>query len=182
MGSKAEMTDLVVMLPGITGSVLQRGGRDVWNLSARAGWSVAASLGGSIRSLRLEGDDPDADDAPDGVRASALIEDLVLVPGLYKLDGYTMLPRKLAEEFVLRPCGPDDDAAGNFLKFPYDWRRDVRASALGGSGGSSAASSTSGARTRATTRPGPSWWCIVWAGSSRITTSKPSRAGPTAAP
>src|SRR5512135_1216341 len=117
MGSKAEMTDLVVMLPGITGSVLQRGGKDVWNLSARAGWSVAASLGGSIRSLRLEGDDPDAADAPDGVRASALIEDLVLVPGLYKLDGYTMLPRKLAEEFVLRPCGPDDDAAGNFLKF-----------------------------------------------------------------
>jgi pimeloyl-ACP methyl ester carboxylesterase len=125
--SKATMDDLVVVLPGITGSILSKGGVDVWNLSARTAWSAAVSRGGSIRSLRLENDnDPDADLAPDGVRATGMIEDLIVVPGLFKLDGYSMLPQALDEAFELAPCDADDDQAGNFLKFPYDWRRDVR--------------------------------------------------------
>ena len=128
--SRAAMNDLVVILPGVTGSVLQRNGRDVWNVSARAIWSLAASLGGSVRALRLEADpDLDADVAPDGIRATALIDDAHLVPGLCKVDGYTRLPKALAEEFELYECGLDDDEPGNFLRFPYDWRRDVRASA-----------------------------------------------------
>jgi hypothetical protein len=64
--SKEAMDDLVVLLPGITGSVLQRDGRDVWNLSARTIWSTVVSRGDSIRSLRLDGDDPTAAVAPDG--------------------------------------------------------------------------------------------------------------------
>jgi triacylglycerol esterase/lipase EstA (alpha/beta hydrolase family) len=51
------------------------------------------------------------------------------VPGLYKLDSYSMLPMALDETFDLAQCGPHDDQAGNFMKFPHDWRRDVRAPA-----------------------------------------------------
>ncbi len=126
---KNTMDDLIVLLPGITGSVLSRESQDLWNLSARTLWSTAVSLGASIRSLVLKDDDLGADVAPDGVTATAVIEDAHLVPGLYKVDGYSLLPEALGEAFELFESGPDDDEAGNFLKFPYDWRRDVRASA-----------------------------------------------------
>ena len=78
--SAATMDDLVVLIPGITGSVLSRDGRDLWNLSARTVWRTVISLGDTIRSLRPEYDDLDADAAPDGVTATALIEDTHLVP------------------------------------------------------------------------------------------------------
>ncbi|MGP0068363.1 MAG: esterase/lipase family protein [Isosphaeraceae bacterium] len=126
---RAMMNDLLVILPGITGSVLQRNGKDIWNASWRTLWSAALSLGGSIQSLQLGADDLDADVAPDGVRATALIEIPHLVAGLAKVDGYTNLFETLTESFELYECGPDDETAGNFLKFPYDWRRDIRASA-----------------------------------------------------
>ncbi len=124
--SKAMMNDLLVILPGTTGSVLRRDGKDVWNASWRALWSAARSLGGSIQSLRLGADDLDADEAPDGVKATSIIEDAHLVPGLFKVDGYTKLFETLTESFDLYECDPDDEEAGNFLKLPYDWRRDIR--------------------------------------------------------
>src|SRR5512135_3285584 len=114
--SAATMDDLAVLIPGITGSVLSRDGRDLWNLSARTVWRTVISLGDTVRSLRLEYDNLDADVAPDGVTATTLIEDAHLVPGLCKVDGYSLLPKVLGEEFELYECGPDDDRAGNFLK------------------------------------------------------------------
>jgi len=126
---KETMDDLIVILPGISGSVLTRNGNDVWNLSAGTIWSTALSLGRSIRSLVLKNDDLSADLAPDGVKATALIQDAHLVPGLWKIDGYSRLPKELDEVFDLYPCSPDDDQPGNMLEFPYDWRRDIRASA-----------------------------------------------------
>ena len=126
---KETMDDLIVILPGISGSVLTRNGNDVWNLSAGTIWSTALSPGRSIRSLVLKNDDLSADLAPDGVKATALIQDAHLVPGLWKIDGYSRLPKELDEVFDLYPCSPDDDQPGNMLEFPYDWRRDIRASA-----------------------------------------------------
>jgi hypothetical protein len=81
---KAVMNDLLVLLPGITGSVLRRDGRDVWNVSGRALRSAALTLGDSIRSLTFAAaaDDPEADCAPDGVEAAAMIDDAHLIPGL----------------------------------------------------------------------------------------------------
>ena len=35
---KETMDDLIVILPGISGSVLTRNGNDVWNLSAGTIW------------------------------------------------------------------------------------------------------------------------------------------------
>jgi pimeloyl-ACP methyl ester carboxylesterase len=129
--AKALMNDLVILLPGISGSVLQRGGKDVWNVSGQAVLSALFSLGGSIRSLALDAsqDDIEADRAPDGVEATAMIADAHLVPGLCKVDGYTQLFESLFESFDLDEVGPDDDQPGNLVRFPYDWRRDVRATA-----------------------------------------------------
>ncbi len=114
--------DMIVLLPGIVGSVLAKDGKDVWALSGAAALKSLVSLGGSIKDLGLQGDDPDADDLGDGITAPRLMPDTHLVPGLWKIDGYTKVAAKLKEQFDLTP-------GVNFFEFPYDWRRDNRASA-----------------------------------------------------
>ena len=105
--------DLVILLPGITGSVLtNKAGKDVWAPSVGAAWRALTSLGGSIKGLELAGDDVD-----DGVTATRLVPDVSIVPGLIKLDGYT----RIAESLCAR-LGLEDGK--NFRAFPYDWRRD----------------------------------------------------------
>lgn len=46
-------TDLVVVLPGITGSTLYRDGKAIWKPSAGAILHALVTLGGSLRSLTL---------------------------------------------------------------------------------------------------------------------------------
>ena len=82
------VSDVIVLLPGITGSVLQKDGKDVWAISGGAAIQALASLGKSIKRLELDGDDPDADDLGDGVTAPRVIPDAHLIPGLWKIDGY----------------------------------------------------------------------------------------------
>src|SRR5690606_24874921 len=77
------------------------------------------SLGGSIEDLALEGDDPEADDLGDGVRATRVLPDLHLVPGLWKIDGYGAITKRLKRQFDLIP-------GDNYFEFAYDWRRDNR--------------------------------------------------------
>jgi pimeloyl-ACP methyl ester carboxylesterase len=117
--TKQPMGDVVVLLPGILGSVLQRDGREIWAMSPGAAFRALLSLGGSIKDLRLEGDDPEADDLGDGVAASRVLPDLHLVPGLWKIDGYTAIARALHDRFDLVE-------GRNYFEFPYDWRRDNR--------------------------------------------------------
>jgi hypothetical protein len=52
------MRDLIVLLPGITGSVLQKDGHDIWALSGSALWNALTSLGDSLQSLRLPKHEP----------------------------------------------------------------------------------------------------------------------------
>lgn len=109
----AGFQDLVILLPGITGSVLaDRRGREVWAPSAGAVWRAITSLGGSITGLELA-----ADGGDDGVTATRLVPDVTLVPGLVKIDGYTRIERQLVERLGLVP-------GQNFHTFPYDWRLD----------------------------------------------------------
>jgi hypothetical protein len=114
----ATFPDLVVLLPGITGSVLaDKKGREVWAPSAGAAWRAITSLGHSVTGLELAGDDVD-----DGVSATRLVPDVTLVPGLVKIDGYSRIQDYLARQLGL-------EAGRNFHAFPYDWRRDNRVSA-----------------------------------------------------
>jgi Lecithin:cholesterol acyltransferase len=116
------MRDVVVCLPGITGSVLQKDGRDVWNVSGGALISALTTLGRSIGDLKLEDDPADVDDLGDGITASELIRDVHLIPGFWKIDGYTKQVRYIEETF-------DVTRGKNLFEFPYDWRRDNRVAA-----------------------------------------------------
>ncbi|MDP9388510.1 MAG: hypothetical protein M3Q48_11525 [Actinomycetota bacterium] len=122
MAEKTPVDDIVVLLPGILGSVLQQDGKDVWAISPGAAWRGLVTLGGSVKDLRLEHDDPEKLDLGDGVRATRLMPDLHLLPGFWKIDGYGKVKRRLFEQFEL--------VEGlNWFEFPYDWRRDNRVAA-----------------------------------------------------
>jgi hypothetical protein len=116
-----DFSDVVVLVPGITGSVLERDGREVWG---SLGTFVRGLLSGgrTFDALRLAGDDPDVDDLGDGIRATRLVNDVHVFPGICAIDGYTKIARRLRQRLGLI------DGA-NYFEFPYDWRRDNRIAA-----------------------------------------------------
>src|SRR4051794_24514715 len=76
---------------------------------------------GTLRNLGVT-DDPTAPDLGDGVTATRLVGAAHIIPGLWNVDVYDPLEHYLLDTFELTP-GP------NYFPFPYDWRRDNRASA-----------------------------------------------------
>jgi pimeloyl-ACP methyl ester carboxylesterase len=124
------MRHLVILLPGTMGSVLQKDGRDVWALSGQALGSFLFTLGNGLKVLKMDGDDWQRDDLGDGIRGARIIEDLHSVPGLAEHAGYSVILRRICEQFGVEQgsiTAPQDDI--NFYPFPYDWRRDCRATA-----------------------------------------------------
>jgi hypothetical protein len=112
--------DIVVLIPGILGSVLRKGDRDVWALSAGALARALGSFGRSLTDLTLREDPLDVDDL-DGVTAPRLLQGVHLLPGLWKIDGYSQIAAFLKERLRL-----DGES---YFEFAYDWRRDNRVSA-----------------------------------------------------
>lgn len=112
--------DVVVVIPGISGSVLEKPDGALWALSGSAVAKAIRSLGTSVFDLRLVDDDPTLPVAPDGVQPTGLLDDLHIVPGLWRVDGYGTLEKRLRRRLKL--------VEGEDLRiFPYDWRRDNRA-------------------------------------------------------
>jgi hypothetical protein len=135
MNDKRAMDDMLVLLPGITGSILQKNGNTIWGPVPQSIIGYIESLfspsgGWSFDDLRVVDDDPTVDDLRDGIQATALVP-YTLIPGLDCFDGYTGLTRQLYGTFDLTR----GDATGeggppaNYFEFPYDWRRDNRVSA-----------------------------------------------------
>jgi pimeloyl-ACP methyl ester carboxylesterase len=117
------MPDVVVVLPGITGSVLKKDGQVVWGFSGRVLAGALLTGGASLRRSLLLAEDPAGqDELGDGVVADALVDDLHLLPGLWKIDGYSKLADTIKARF-------DVTEGENFFRFPYDWRRDNRVAA-----------------------------------------------------
>jgi pimeloyl-ACP methyl ester carboxylesterase len=117
------MPDVIVLLPGISGSRLRRGERTVWGVAASAIGRMLATGGASMsRDLSLPEDPLDRDDLGDGIVADAVIQDLHLLPGLWKIDGYSKVADTIRAVF-------DVEDGRNFFEFPYDWRRDNRIAA-----------------------------------------------------
>jgi pimeloyl-ACP methyl ester carboxylesterase len=114
--------DVVVLLPGIMGSVLQRDGEHVWAFSKGAVVKGLFSRGGSIKKLKLDEDPHDVDDLGDGVTAPRLMPDLHAIPGFWKIDGYERIGNRIRQ-------GLGVTAGQNYFEFPYDWRRDNRVAA-----------------------------------------------------
>ena len=113
------MPDAIVLVPGILGSELSRGGRCLWGLSAKAVANAVTSLGGTLDELTLA---PDGDLVSDDIEAVRVLPDLQLIPYLWKIDGYTAIAEALHRHFDL-------EAGVNYFEFPYDWRRDNRVAA-----------------------------------------------------
>ena len=110
--------DVVVLLPGITGSVLANDkGQEIWSPSAGSVWRTISSIGGSIKGLEL---DKSGDSG--GVTAPRLIPDITIVPRFMKIDGYTRI-----ENYLIARLGLERDK--NYFPFPYDWRLDNRINA-----------------------------------------------------
>jgi pimeloyl-ACP methyl ester carboxylesterase len=124
MPERLYLPDVVVLLPGITGSVLEDGdGKVVWGYSAGTIAKALFTGGANIRkALALPHEDLDRDELDDGIRATGLMPDLHILPGLWKIDGYTAIVDMLLATFELTE-------GRNFFRFPYDWRRDNRVSA-----------------------------------------------------
>lgn len=121
--ARKRLDHMVILLPGITGSVLQKNGKDVWAISGQAAWQWLTSLGSSLQELRLNGGDPEE------IVATRVMPDAHVVPGLVKIDGYTAMARMVSNTFEVVPGSVLNARPANFVEFPYDWRLDNRVNA-----------------------------------------------------
>ena len=117
-----ECRDLVVFVPGLMGSVLEKDGAPLWDPGPRMGLRALLSRGASLAALRLDGDSPTDDDIGDGIVATRLVDAIHMIPGLWKIDAYGPVLKNLRERLTLSP-------ETNYYEHPYDWRRDIRHSA-----------------------------------------------------
>ena len=114
--------DIFVLLPGITGSVLEKDGKDVFGLTASAGLRALFSAGRSIADLKVDLKAPPGQRPHDGVTAARVAPDAHLIPGLWKIDGYSKVGGYLTKRLKAVP-------AESYFEFPYDWRLDNRIAA-----------------------------------------------------
>jgi hypothetical protein len=84
--------------------------------------NALATLGQNVEALELKEDPADVEDLGDGVVATALFPDVHLIPGFWKIDGYSGVRAALSQKVPLRQ-------GLNYIEFPYDWRRDNRVAA-----------------------------------------------------
>jgi pimeloyl-ACP methyl ester carboxylesterase len=117
---KTTMRDLVVILPGITGSVLTKSGVDLWAPSGEALLDYVFTNGRSLDALRLPPHDPNSP-PEDDIFADRLVPDFHGVFGLGKIDGYSKLVNTIRSNFIFN--------RNNFISFPYDWRISNRVNA-----------------------------------------------------
>jgi pimeloyl-ACP methyl ester carboxylesterase len=115
----AKISDLVVVLPGITGSALAKDGHEVWGLSGSALLRGIRTLGESVSRLTLPTGIGHGD-PEDGVEATRLIPGLHKLPGIGGIDGYASLVG------FLRQLLPDQR---QLIEFAYDWRLSNRLNA-----------------------------------------------------
>jgi len=128
---KQKLRHLVVIVPGITGSVLQKDGKDLWAFSARVLSSALFGRDSYLDDLKLSAeDDPALDDLGDGIVPTALMPDAALIPGFIKLvKGYSELTRMVSQSFEIVGHSLQSNEPTNLIEFAYDWRRDNRVAA-----------------------------------------------------
>ncbi|MFC5751261.1 lipase family alpha/beta hydrolase [Actinomadura rugatobispora] len=108
--------DVVVVIPGILGSVLRRGNRTAWGYRQiftnvhRLADRISADLapGGDLFEQIETADD-------DGIEPVGVMRTLGIIPGFFAIQGYDALVAGLRRWFAADP--------GAVHEFPYDWRR-----------------------------------------------------------
>lgn len=63
--------DVVIVLPGLVGSVLQKDGETLWGTSPGAFWGTVA--GDNLERLKMSAPDNGAEDIGDGIQATGLV-------------------------------------------------------------------------------------------------------------
>jgi pimeloyl-ACP methyl ester carboxylesterase len=112
--------DVVVVVPGIGGSVLRdERGRDLWTVRARR---ILPALARFVRGKdRLQLPVGMGDSKPrDGVQVAGLLSDLHALPGFWTIDGYRRCVDTLTKRFEIER--PANGRPGNLIEFAYDWR------------------------------------------------------------
>jgi len=96
----------VIFVPGVMGSELWLGDLQIWP------------------NLKLLFKQPDLFRYPGdpGIKPRGILQEVVLVPNLIKLEQYSRLGDYLVQDLVY-------ERGKNFFEFAYDWRQDVRTSA-----------------------------------------------------
>jgi pimeloyl-ACP methyl ester carboxylesterase len=123
------MRDMVVLLPGITGSVLTRDGEDLWAISGSSLAGFLKSRGKALQALALPEDYDPARPPDDGISASRVFRNFHGVFGLGKIDGYSALDALIREQFEIVPGTDDENEPANYFEFAYDWRLSNRLNA-----------------------------------------------------
>jgi pimeloyl-ACP methyl ester carboxylesterase len=122
------MKDLVVIVPGITGSALSVDEDRVWGVSGRAVIDAVRTFGRNVDRLALPqgfGDTlpvNEGEGEPGGkVCATGLIGGVHFIPGVWSpVKGYGPLSEYFEREFTMIESA--HGRPGNLLRFPYDWR------------------------------------------------------------
>ena len=130
--SKTPTEDMIIILPGILGSVLQKHEKDLWAVSEQSIWSALTNHKQALADITLNGDSAEDLHLDDGIQAARLMGDSQIIPGLIKVDGYSLLNRLVIDNFEVTFGDFYNDSTNktaNFYHFPYDWRRDCRANA-----------------------------------------------------
>jgi pimeloyl-ACP methyl ester carboxylesterase len=116
------MPHVIVLLPGILGSTLRRGEHQVYDLSVRCLLHAAVTKLRSLTDLALPEDRKSDEGVAGDIEPSGLLRDLTIVPGFKKIDGYSVICKRIQEEFDVTP-------GENYFEFAYDWRLDNRLAA-----------------------------------------------------
>jgi len=90
------------------------------------------SNGTSLDKLALIDDDVEADNLGDGIFADRLISGPFSIPGFINGPGYNTICQRIIRELkgrIIEGSIHQPNPAANFYTFPYDWRRDLRATA-----------------------------------------------------
>ena len=123
---RREMRDIIVLLPGILGSVLENETQTLWG-TENILRSMVNPLEQSLQNLRLIEDDPECEVLQDGIRATGLIRIPALIAGLSKTDDYSAISKMITDTFnVVRGNIQNRQSDANFFEFPYDWRRNCK--------------------------------------------------------
>lgn len=115
--------DLLVVIPGITGSTLRHEGRVIWSCRPGDVLKSLVQLQANIDKLKLP--DGIGDDSPrDGIEPAALMPSLHGIPGLWTpIRGYEPLANRLRTVCARAQRGSDSiNPELNPVYFPYDWR------------------------------------------------------------
>jgi hypothetical protein len=104
--------DVVVLVPGIGGSTLERDGRTVWGVNPLAALRARTGL-----ALAGDGSSEEA-----GTSATAVLKGAAGLPGIALLDLYGRTETALCTGLGL-------ERGLNYQEFPYDWRLDNRVAA-----------------------------------------------------